>query len=202
MPALAGAQTFSEWFRQKKTQKKYLIQQIAALEVYKDFLKKGYKVVKDGTGLIGDITGGEFNLHADYFGSLKSVNPDIREQSRADDMVKLRQEMLRDKDRIEKLLETKSFIAPDERTRYNSWYESIGKEADSDLEELKLLLEDGKLELDDAARISRIDKLYKDMQTRYTAQRKFSARLLQMVRAREQSLKDAELLRKMHGLAP
>ena len=28
------AQTFAEWFKQKKTQKKYLVQQIAALQVY------------------------------------------------------------------------------------------------------------------------------------------------------------------------
>jgi len=28
------AQTFAEWFQQKKTQKKYLLQQIAALQVY------------------------------------------------------------------------------------------------------------------------------------------------------------------------
>ncbi|MCH5688762.1 conjugal transfer protein TraI [Niabella sp. W65] len=34
------AQTFAEWFQQKKTQKKYLLQQIAALQVYIGYAKK------------------------------------------------------------------------------------------------------------------------------------------------------------------
>lgn len=29
------AQSFSEWFKQKKTQKKYLLEQIAALQMYR-----------------------------------------------------------------------------------------------------------------------------------------------------------------------
>ena len=40
------AQTFAEWFRQKKTQKQYLIQQIAALQVYIGYAQKGYSIAK------------------------------------------------------------------------------------------------------------------------------------------------------------
>ena len=38
---LLSAQTTAEWFNQKATQKKYLIQQIAALQVYIGYLQKG-----------------------------------------------------------------------------------------------------------------------------------------------------------------
>ncbi len=48
----ANAQTWDEWFKQKKTQKKYLVQQIAALRVYLDYLKKGYTVVHNGLNTI------------------------------------------------------------------------------------------------------------------------------------------------------
>ena len=43
---LSQAQTFNEWFRQKATQKKYLIQQIAALQVYLDYVQKGYAIAQ------------------------------------------------------------------------------------------------------------------------------------------------------------
>ncbi|ULT42931.1 conjugal transfer protein TraI [Niabella defluvii] len=53
------AQTFAEWFQQKKTQKKYLLQQIAALQVYIGYAKKGYNIAKDGLNTIGGFTRGE-----------------------------------------------------------------------------------------------------------------------------------------------
>ena len=60
------AQTFSEWFRQKKTQKKYLLQQIAALQVYIGYAQKGYRIAKEGLTTIGGFTKGEFDLHSDF----------------------------------------------------------------------------------------------------------------------------------------
>ena len=42
------AQTLAEWVSQKVTQKKYLLQQIAALQVYSGYLSKGYSIAKDG----------------------------------------------------------------------------------------------------------------------------------------------------------
>ena len=49
------AQTWAEWFRQKATQKKYLLQQIAALHVYSGYLSKGYSIAKDGLNTIKSI---------------------------------------------------------------------------------------------------------------------------------------------------
>ena len=73
-----SAQTWSEWFRQKKTQKKYLLQQIAALQVYADYASKGYGIARDGLGIIGNIRKGDFSMHSNYFSSLIKVNPQVR----------------------------------------------------------------------------------------------------------------------------
>ena len=48
------AQTFAEWFQQKSTQKKYLLQQIAALQVYAAYYKAGNNIAHNG---LGSITG-------------------------------------------------------------------------------------------------------------------------------------------------
>src|SRR5690349_20806460 len=71
------SQTFSEWFRQNKTQKKYLLEQIAALEVYAGYLEKGYTIAKDGLNTIDKIRHGEFELHDKHFQSFKKVDPAI-----------------------------------------------------------------------------------------------------------------------------
>lgn len=56
-------QTFHEWFRQKKTQKKYLIQQIAALKVYLGYVQKGYSIAQKGLTTVSNIKKGNFDLH-------------------------------------------------------------------------------------------------------------------------------------------
>lgn len=73
----AQAQTFAEWFKQKSTQKKYLLQQIAALQVHIDYAQKGYEIAGKGIYTIRSIKNGDFNLHNNFFQSLEAVNPTI-----------------------------------------------------------------------------------------------------------------------------
>lgn len=68
------AQTFREWFRQKKTQIAYYTEQIAALKAHNELLVDGYNIVRDGLQVAHDLRKGEFDLHHDYFQSLRSVN--------------------------------------------------------------------------------------------------------------------------------
>jgi len=82
------AQTFAEWWQQKKTQKKYLIQQIALFQTYLGYVKKGYSIARDGTNLIHSITDGEFSLHEAFFGSLSTVNPAVKKYARVADIIR------------------------------------------------------------------------------------------------------------------
>src|SRR5688500_14766126 len=72
------AQTWDEWTQQKKTQIKCLLQQIAANKVYIEYLQKGYSIANKGLTTIRNIKDGDFNLHRDFFGSLKTVNSKIK----------------------------------------------------------------------------------------------------------------------------
>src|SRR3954466_1406137 len=90
LAAHSNAQTFSEWFRQKKTQKKYLIEQIAALEVYAGHLEKGYSILSEGLSQINSIKHGEFGLHDAYFYSLKNINPHIKDYTTVDEIISLK----------------------------------------------------------------------------------------------------------------
>ncbi|NVM62155.1 hypothetical protein FHW88_000431 [Mucilaginibacter sp. SG538B] len=74
----AQAQTFAEWFSQKKTQLKYLTQQIAALEQYGKDVEQGYRIAKSRWAGIGSWVKGEFDLHSAYYRSLRTVNPAIK----------------------------------------------------------------------------------------------------------------------------
>src|ERR1019366_7395881 len=83
------AQTFAEWFRQKKTQIRYLEQQIAALKVYTGYLEKGYHIAQSGLTTIGEIKNGEFSLHQTFFSSLSQMNPAIGAGARVAEIIAL-----------------------------------------------------------------------------------------------------------------
>jgi hypothetical protein len=74
----AKCQTFNEWFKQKKTQKQYLIEQIAALQLYLKNLNQGYVVVKKGLNLVGEITGNSYSMDNIYLQSLLHVKTPIK----------------------------------------------------------------------------------------------------------------------------
>lgn len=90
----AVAQTSNEIFNQKKTQRQYLIEQVAALKVYAGYLKKGYNVAKDGIGTIRRIGDGEYSLHQDFIGSMKAVSPAVRKNARLTDILAMQIKIL------------------------------------------------------------------------------------------------------------
>src|SRR5438046_646086 len=79
---LCRAQTYDEWVRQSKTQKKYLLEQILALKTYIGYAEKGYSIASKGLNTIKDIKDGDFNLHDNFFNSLSAVNPQVKKYSK------------------------------------------------------------------------------------------------------------------------
>lgn len=68
-------QTFSEWWRQKKTRIKYLHQQIAALEELEEVTAEGYDEAGEGVDSIETITMDEYMMDEAYLTSLGEVKP-------------------------------------------------------------------------------------------------------------------------------
>lgn len=85
----AKCQTFNEWFKQKKTQKRYLIEQIAALQLYLKNLKQGYVVVKKGLNLVGEITGNSYSMDNIYLQSLLQVKTPIKNSELSNSIISL-----------------------------------------------------------------------------------------------------------------
>lgn len=193
------AQTFAEWFRQKATQKKYLLQQIAALQVYIGYVQKGYSIAKEGLNAISDIKHGEFNLHKDYFNSLKTVNPKIQNYSKVADIIALQVSIVKTyKEAIKQVRQSGTFNAG-EISYVNGVFERLLDDCTKTIDALIAVTTSGELELKDDERLKRIDMLYSDMQDKYTFAKAFSneAKLLAASRIRE--LNDIQTMRIING---
>ncbi|TCC98480.1 hypothetical protein [Pedobacter hiemivivus] len=190
---LSQAQTWSEWFKQKKTQKKYLLQQIVALEVYAGYLKKGYKIVDGGLSTIRDITHGEFNLHNAFISSLKQVSPAIRKDARIAEIIALQVSIMKAFGGIKgnALLSAKNldYIAVVADQLIASCYD--------DLEELLLVITAGRLEMKDDERLSRLDKVYESMLEKSAFSQDFIGNTRQLIRHRQSEVLELEDMNRM-----
>jgi hypothetical protein len=194
------AQTFAEWFQQKKTQKKYLVQQIAALQVYIGYAQKGYKIAKEGLNTIGGFTRGEFNLHTDYFNSLKSVNPEVRRYVKVAEIIALQVKIIQNYNRTCRQLNSSDAFSGDELAYIGRVYSRLLDDCDKTLDELITITTDGKLEMKDDERIERIDKLYLDMQDKFTFSQSFSNDAKSLAASRLKDKSDVQTSRVLQGI--
>ncbi len=187
----AQAQTpnWNEWFRQKKTQRKYLIQQIAALKVYLEYLKKGYKIVDKGLTAIGDIKDGTFTMDKDYLNSLKQVSPVVKNSPKLNEVIAYQNSIRKDLYRLVLDSRKDENLSSDEVEYIEEVYKNMLEECEASIDELIVITTSGEAEMKDDERLLRLDKVHDDMQDKYAFTQDFisSTRLLGVERAKEKN---------------
>lgn len=194
------AQTFAEWFQQSSTQKKYLLQQIAALQVYIGYVQKGYSIAKQGLNTIGDIKKGEFNLHKDYFNSLKTVNPKIKNYSKVADIIALQVSIIKVYKEAATQVKQSGSLNAGEISYINGVFERLLDDCIKTIDALITVTTSGELEMKDDERLKRIDALYSDMQDKYSFVKGFSNEAKQLAASRIIEQNDIQTIRAINGI--
>ena len=191
------AQTLEEWTQQKKTQIKYLLQQIAANQAYIHSLQKGYNIAKTGLQSINDIKHGDFNLHRDFFNSLRDINPAIKNFQTVADIVTLQAEIINDTRSLIKNIRASGQFTPAEITYVKNASDHLLSQCANDIDALIETTTQGETAINDAERIKIIGGIYKSMQDKFSFCKSFSqsVALLAMQRSREKM--ETEVSRKL-----
>lgn len=173
----ARAQTWQEWLRQKETQKKYLLQQITALQLYIDYAEQGYTIAGNGLQTIHEIKKGDFSLHNDFFGSLKKINPAIKDWQRVVDLIAI--QMIIEKQISEALNAAiqGNALTPTEIDYCRAVFDKLRKDCLQALDQLLLLTSNDNLQMTDGERIRKIEALFSDMQDKYVFTASFAAEM-------------------------
>lgn len=187
------AQTWDEIFRQKKTQKKYLLKQIVALKVYAGHLKDGYKIASKGIHSIEFFTNGEFKLHDAFFNSLKVVSPFIVNNGKVEDILDWQKEIKKGFLTLSKLA-----IYGQNKDYFEDVKDKTLKECEADLEELFQLISSGELEMSDDERLKRLEKIHYRMKEKYQFTHAFIAQAKVLETQIELEKRSIQRVRKYH----
>jgi hypothetical protein len=195
-----SAQTWAEWFRQKATQKKYLLQQIAALKVYSGYLSKGYSIVKTGLNTIKSIKDGDLMQHSNYFTSLAAVNPKIKRYAKVADIIALQISISKQSAAAIKNFRSNHHFTPTEINYLQGVFNTLLFSCAQNLDELLSIITNGNLQMKDDERIKAIDKIYIDMQ----GKQKFSCSFINSAAGlsiqRSNDSNDIIISKKLNGL--
>ncbi|MCF0059864.1 hypothetical protein MUK70_11500 [Dyadobacter chenwenxiniae] len=193
-------QTFKEWFRQKKTQKKYLIEQIAQLKIYLELTEKGYKIAKEGLTMIGDINNVEFKLHKNHFDSLKVVNPKIASLVKVKWIGMYHGEVKSVCSSCVSKLSQSEFLTSDELAYLRAVFDRLSSDCDRIQVSLKEVTTDGSYAMTDNDRIKRVEDLYQHMLFNFTFSKAFCSESAVLAAARIKEKEDVTTSRALRGI--
>jgi hypothetical protein len=176
-----------------------LLKQIAALQMYIGYAQKGYSIAKKGLNTVSDFKRGEFNLHTDYFNSLKTVNPKIKKYVKVAEIVSLQVKIMKSYGSFYRQVQQDDLFHGNEVDYIKRVFDRLIENCNDNLEELITIVTDGQLEMKDDERMKRIDAIYWNMLENHTFCESFSnqTQLLSLSRAKDRN--DVETSRVLHG---
>lgn len=193
-------QATAEWTQQKSTQKKYLLQQIAALHTYIGYAKKGYDIANKGISTVRNIKNGDFNLHRDFFGSLENINPKIKQYAKLADLLAYQYRIIKKSKEVVKEVHRLKQFTPEEINYCKSVFDNLLDECVKTIDELIAVITEGNLQMKDDERLKRIDMLYADMQEKYAFCQSFSDEVGVLVVQRIGEQREINLSKILNGI--
>ncbi|WP_406843508.1 hypothetical protein [Flavobacterium soyae] len=181
-------------------QRKELLLQIAALQVYIEYAKKGYSAVSKGLNFIGDAKKGEVNLHGDYFTSLLKINPKVKNYYKTAEIISLQLKIIKIYKRTYTDLKTSDLFQGNELDYIERSFQRLLDNCSDTLDQLLVITTDLKLELKDDQRIERIDVLYKTMVENYNFCLTFSTEAKMLTLSKSHEIKDVENAKSIYEL--
>lgn len=193
-----NCQTWDEWFKQKKTQRKYMLAQIAKLQLYLGYLKKGYDIVHSGMDLISDIKAGDLTLHSVFFDHLKKVSPSVKRYEKVTELVRMYTVMFNSYKTSFKKFKESGRLSGNETDYLYQVFTNLLSAATDDMELLTGIITDNYFEMSDDERLRRIDVVYDSMMKKYNSLFSFIDKTNVLLMQRQKELKDLETLQNLY----
>ncbi len=177
---------------------KPLIERIALLQVYLEYLQKGYSIARNGWETVRKITRGEFDLHADYFNSLESVNPEIKKYARIGSIVAIQLNMVKAYKQAYRYAKDCEQFTPDEIDYLSRVFENLLGQAAKDIELLTVVITNNKVKMEDKERLAWIDRIHEYMKDKEKFLYTFNTEMYGLAQTRSGENRDAKVLQKIY----
>ncbi|MFD2888963.1 TerB family tellurite resistance protein [Chitinophaga cymbidii] len=139
------------------------IQKLNQLKSLLEQMYKGYTILSTGYNTIKDLSEGNFSLHKTFLDGLLSVSPTVKKYKRVVDIVSLQQQLLRHSKEALRRYTIDQLFKEGELRYLEEVYARLIEGSLNNLDALLMVITANQLRMNDAERLSAIDRIYDDM---------------------------------------
>lgn len=164
------------------------IQKLAEMKSILKEMYAGYQILTGGYNTVKSLAQGNFNLHNTFLTGLMTVSPTVRNYVRVADIISAQAAIVSEYKSALHTFQSYGTFSVDELNYLATVYDNLFTQSTNNLAQLVTLLTDNQLRMSDAERLSAIDRIYSDMQSKLTFLKAFdsNAGLLQGQRLKNQ----------------
>lgn len=196
----AKAQFMGGFFSQQSQKEKLMAEQIAGYETFLAALETGYHVAETGLNTAHELKNGTFSLHSGYFRSLEQVSPAIKNDPKGRAIDSLYRQIRSLFANEQQWQQQKKLLSPAELRYLDQVEANLLAKAKLDMDELDEVPTPGKLQLTDAQRLARLDRLYDSMKDKLAFAGSFTAKCRKLAVARQQQAAEKVKLKSLYGI--
>jgi hypothetical protein len=153
-------------------------------------MKKGYAILSQGYGSIKQIAQGNFSLHQSFLDGMMLVSPEIKKYRRVADIVAYQRDLVKTyKSAFEHFKAGGSFSAP-ELAYLGKVYQELFEQSLGDLDQLLVVITNGKLGMTDEERLGSIDRIFEEVSDSLEFLRHFNGQVRTLELQRVNEIKD------------
>jgi len=170
--------------------------QIAALNAFEASVRQGYNMLHNEWTAIGNWKDGEFNLHQNYYSSLSTVNPVIKNSLNVADVETEQRSIITQFNNLNLV----RGLLPAERTYVSAVAQNVVSQCNNDWDELQKVLNDSVLQMGDNERLKRISQLTGSIKDKYLFTCHFCMQVQLLAAARLQETDQIATERSLYGI--
>jgi hypothetical protein len=153
-------------------------------------MKKGYTILSKGYGSIKQIAQGNFSLHQSFLEGMMLVSPEIKKYQRVADIVAYQRDLVKTyKSGFEHFKAGGSFSTL-ELAYLGKVYQQLFEQSLENLDQLFMVITDGKLGMTDEERLRSIDRIFEEASDSLEFLRHFNGQVRTLELQRVNAIKD------------
>ncbi|MET0570451.1 MAG: TerB family tellurite resistance protein [Pedobacter agri] len=174
------------------------VEKLSQLKNILSDMKRGYEVLSKGYNSVRGIAQGNFSLHETFLDGLLLVSPEVRKYHRVAELIAAQGKLIREYKLAYQGFGSSGSFSASELEYFSRVYASLASESLEHLEELLRVISSGELRMNDADRLSVIDRLANQMDAKLAFLRDFNAKGWSVKRQRDRERRSLSDLRSIY----
>jgi hypothetical protein len=196
MPGKGRAQSVAQCLEQLTLD----YQKLAGMKSILQQMYQGYEVLVRGYNAVKEVSQGNFDLHKAFLDGLMVVSPAVRKYPRAADIISDQAALMSEYQAAIAFLHRDGHFSPEEITYLRDVYNHLVSASLKNLDDLLMVMTDSRLRMNDAERLTAIDRIYSDSRSQLSFLRAFNDRAYQSARQRAKEVRERQTLKSLYGI--